>query len=65
MGFLEYFKLVKASMREAGKSDEEVKEFETKAAPVAKKLMSEIDEYDVYGGESLDPTAMWVSVTSF
>ena len=47
-------------MRAAGKSEEEVKEFEKKAAPMAKKIMKEIGEYDVYRGESLDNSAMWV-----
>ena len=45
-------------MRAAGKSDEEVKAFESKAEPVAKKLLKEIAEYDVYNGESLDLNGM-------
>lgn len=39
-------------MKKAGKSDEEIREFETKAAPAAKKLVRNVEDYDFYTGEN-------------
>ena len=56
--YTDYFKKVKEGMRKNGASEDEVKDFEKKAAPVAKKILSEVSEYQFYMGESMDPEGM-------
>jgi hypothetical protein len=51
-------KALKAKLVEAGKSAEEVKEFETKAAAFAKKVIGSFKDWEFYTGESMDPDAM-------
>jgi hypothetical protein len=51
-------KAVKAKLQEAGKSEEEVKDFETKAQAFAKKIIASFKDWEFYTGESMDPDAM-------
>jgi hypothetical protein len=51
-------KAVKAKLVESGKSDEEVKAFETGAAGFAKKIIANFKDWEFYTGESMDPDAM-------
>ncbi len=53
-------KAVKAKLTEAGKSAEEIKDFETKAGAFAKKVLGSFKDYEFYTGESMDPDAMCV-----
>ncbi|KAK4138293.1 translationally controlled tumor-associated [Trichocladium antarcticum] len=55
-----YMKALKAKMTEAGKSAEEIKDFETKAGGFAKKIIGNFKDYEFYTGESMDPDAMVV-----
>ncbi|KAK0621148.1 translationally-controlled tumor protein [Bombardia bombarda] len=55
-----YMKAVKASLKEQGKSDEEIKEFETKAGAFAKKIIGSFKDYEFYTGESGNPDGMVV-----
>lgn len=57
-------KALKAKMTEAGKSAEEIKDFETKAGGFAKKIIGNFKDYEFYTGESMDPDAMCVSFSS-
>lgn len=51
-------KALKGKLVEAGKSAEEVKEFETKAGAFAKKVLGNFKDWEFYTGESMDPDAM-------
>jgi hypothetical protein len=51
-------KAVKGKLQEAGKSAEEIKEFETKASGFAKKVIANFKDWEFYTGESMDPDAM-------
>lgn len=53
-------KSVKKYLQESGKSEEEVKEFETKAQGFAKKIIANFKDYEFYTGESMNPDGMWV-----
>jgi Translationally controlled tumour protein len=53
-----YMKHVKEKMKESGKSEEEIKQFEAGAQGYAKKIISNIKDYDFYVGESMDPDGM-------
>lgn len=55
-----YFKKLKQRKIDAGASEEEVKDFETKAGAFAKKVVSKFGDWDCYVGESMDPDAMVV-----
>ncbi|KAG7290395.1 hypothetical protein NEMBOFW57_000395 [Staphylotrichum longicolle] len=55
-----YMKALKGKLVEAGKSAEEVKEFETKAGAFAKKVLGNFKDWEFYTGESMDPDAMVV-----
>ncbi|KAK0753166.1 Mss4-like protein [Schizothecium vesticola] len=55
-----YMKSVKKYLQEAGKSDEEVKDFETKAQGFAKKIIGNFKDYEFYTGESMNPDGMVV-----
>jgi len=55
----DYFKKIKTYLKETKKaSDEEVKEFETKAGAYAKKIVANFKDYEFYTGESMDPDGM-------
>ena len=49
-------------MKENGASDDEVKEFQTGAQAGVKKILGNIDNYDVFVGESMDPTGMFILI---
>lgn len=55
-----YFKAVKTKMSEAGKSADEVAEFEKTAGAYAKKIVGNFKDYEFYVGESMDPDGMYV-----
>ncbi|KAK3380245.1 translationally-controlled tumor protein [Lasiosphaeria ovina] len=55
-----YMKTVKKHLQETGKSDEEVKDFETKAAGFAKKIVTSFKDWEFYTGESMNPDGMVV-----
>ncbi|KAK4106853.1 translationally controlled tumor-associated [Parathielavia hyrcaniae] len=55
-----YMKTVKAKLQEAGKSEEEVKDFETKAQGFAKKVIGSFKDWEFYTGESMNADAMVV-----
>ena len=49
-------------MKETGKSEDEIKEFQAAAPKAAKKILGNWDNYDVYKGESMDETSMYILV---
>lgn len=49
-------------MKTAGKSEDEVKEFQTGAQAAAKKIVGNWDNYDVYKPESMDEGSMYILV---
>jgi hypothetical protein len=51
-------KNVKKKLQEQGKSEEEVKAFETGAQAAAKKLIANFKELEFYIGEKMDPDGM-------
>jgi hypothetical protein len=51
-------KAVKEKMKESGKEDSEIKEFESSAQAYAKKIVAGFKDYDFYVGESMDPDGM-------
>ncbi|KAI9797326.1 MAG: hypothetical protein M1833_005505 [Piccolia ochrophora] len=53
-----YMKRVKEGLQQKGSSEEEVKDFETRASGYVKKILANIGDYDVYLGESMDPDGM-------
>jgi hypothetical protein len=53
-----YMKTVKAKLQELGKSEEEIKEFETGAQTFAKKIIGNFKDWEFYTGESMNPDAM-------
>jgi hypothetical protein len=58
--FPAYMKKVKEALKEKGSSDEEIKDFETKAGAFAKKIIGSFKDYEFYIGESMDPDGMVV-----
>ncbi|KAH8728167.1 translationally controlled tumor protein [Phaeosphaeriaceae sp. PMI808] len=55
-----YMKAVKAKLKDNGASDEEVKDFETKASGFAKKIIGSFKDYEFFTGEQMDPDGMIV-----
>jgi hypothetical protein len=55
-----YMKAVKQHLKDTGKSDEEVKDFETKAQGFAKKIIANFKDWEFYTGESQNPDGMVV-----
>ncbi|KAH8894935.1 translationally controlled tumor-associated [Thozetella sp. PMI_491] len=56
-----YMKAVKTYLQGAGKSDEEVKAFETGASKYVKeKILANFKDYEFYTGESMNPDGMVV-----
>lgn len=51
-------KKVKEGLKNKGASDEEVKDFETKASTFAKKIIANFKDYEFFIGESMDPDGM-------
>jgi hypothetical protein len=59
---IEYLKALVDKLKEQGKSEEEIKAFQTSAQAAAKKILGNWDNYDVYKGESMDEVSMYVLV---
>ena len=55
-----YMKAVKKKLQERGKSEDEVKDFETKAQSYAKKIIANFKDWEFYTGESMNPDGMVV-----
>lgn len=55
-------KALVAKMKEIGKSEDEIKDFQKGAASAAKKILGQWDDYDVYKPESMDETSMYILV---
>ncbi|KAJ2905178.1 translationally-controlled tumor protein [Zalerion maritima] len=55
-----YMKTVKKALQDAGKSDEEVKTFETGAQKFAKAIIANFKDWEFYTGESMNPDGMVV-----
>jgi len=55
-----YMKAVKKHLQDSGKSEAEVKDFETKAQGFAKKIVANFKDYEFYTGESMNPDGMVV-----
>jgi predicted lactoylglutathione lyase len=51
-------KKVKEAMKTKGASEEEIKEFESKAQAYAKKIIANFKDYEFLIGESMDPDGM-------
>jgi hypothetical protein len=49
-------------MKEVGKDEAEIKEFQTGAAAAFKKIVGNYDNYDVYKPESMDEGSMYILV---
>lgn len=58
----DYMKALVAKLKEKGKDEAEIKEFQTGAQAAAKKILGNWDNYDVYKGESMDETSMYILV---
>ena len=53
-----YMKKVKEALEKNGASEEKIKAFQTGAATYAKKILSNINDYDFFTGSSQDPDGM-------
>ncbi|KAH6850370.1 translationally-controlled tumor protein [Chaetomium sp. MPI-CAGE-AT-0009] len=53
-----YMKAVKQHLKDTGKSEEEVKDFETKAQGFAKKIIANFKDWEFFTGESMNPDGM-------
>ena len=51
-------KAVKAKLAAGGASDEEVKDFETKAGAYAKKIIGNFGDYEFFIGSTMDADGM-------
>ena len=51
-------KKVKTALKAKNASDDEVKDFETKASAFAKKIVANFKDYEFFIGESMDPDGM-------
>jgi hypothetical protein len=49
---------IKKHLQDKGKSEEEVKDFETKAQAFAKKVLGNFKDWEFYTGESMNPDGM-------
>ncbi|DAA74241.1 TPA_exp: TCTP family protein [Trichophyton benhamiae CBS 112371] len=55
-----YMKCVVTKLKEAGKSEDEIKEFQTGAQAAAKTILANFKDYETYTGESMNPDGMIV-----
>lgn len=56
---LGYMKTIRTKLGEAGKSEEEIKEFETGAQKFAKNtILANFKDWEFYTGESMNPDGM-------
>ena len=60
--YAEYMKALVEKMKEQGKPESEVKEFQTGAQAAAKKILGNWENYDAYKGESLEENSMFILV---
>lgn len=51
-------KSIKNHLKASGKSDDEVKDFETKANAFAKTIIGNFKDYEFFVGESFNPEGM-------
>lgn len=51
-------KSVVEKLKEAGKSEDEIKEFQTGAQAAAKTILGNFKDYETYTGESMNPDGM-------
>ena len=51
-------KKVKDALKEKGASEEDIKDFESKASGFAKKIVGDFKNYEFFIGESMDPDGM-------
>ena len=51
-------KAVKKFLQDSGKSEEDIKDFETKAQTFAKKIIGNFKDWEFYTGESMNPDGM-------
>ena len=51
-------KKVKEGMKNKGASEDEIKDFETKASAYAKKIIGKFKDFEFLIGESMDPDGM-------
>lgn len=49
-------------MKEKGRTEDDIKAWQTEAAAAAKKILGNFDKYDFYIGESLEEDSMFVLV---
>ncbi|OAP64375.1 hypothetical protein AYL99_00347 [Fonsecaea erecta] len=57
-----YMKALTEKLKEKGKSEEEIKKFQSEAPAAAKKILANWDNYDIYQGESMTENGMYVLV---
>ncbi|EXJ66322.1 uncharacterized protein A1O5_10474 [Cladophialophora psammophila CBS 110553] len=57
-----YMKALTEKLKEKGKSEEEIKQFQSEAPAAAKKILGNWDNYDIYQGESMTENGMYVLV---
>ena len=55
-------KKVNEKLKEQGKSEEDIKAFQTGAQNAVKKILANFDNYDLYVGESMEEGAMPILV---
>ncbi|KAI2464987.1 translationally-controlled tumor protein [Annulohypoxylon bovei var. microspora] len=55
-----YMKRLAKHLKDSGRSDEDIKDFQTKAQGFAKKIVSNFKDYEFYTGESMDVDGMVV-----
>jgi len=54
----DYMKNLKKALVEAGKTEDEVKDFEKRAQGLAKKVLGNFKDYEFYTGENMNPDGM-------
>ncbi|KAI1619700.1 Mss4-like protein [Exophiala viscosa] len=57
-----YMKGLTEKLKELGKSEEDIKKFQSEAPAAAKKILGNWDNYDIYQGESMAEGSMYVLV---
>jgi len=57
-----YMKALTEKLKEKGTPEEDIKKFQSEAPAAAKKILGNWENYDIYQGESMDETGMYVLV---
>lgn len=60
--FIAYIKRVNNALKAKDGGEEKSKEFQASAAAALKRLTANIADYDIYMGESMDNTGMYILV---